>query len=244
MPAFAYVREPPAPDNTMGWMQEAARLAIESTRREVIDLGVKEVSTVVTTGVPWEQIVSAASDAAFDLIVLGTHGRSGLGRFLLGSVAEKVMRHAPCSVLVARGDSLPFHDVLCPIDFSDASRVAMRRAGELATGTVTLAHAVELPSWYSSEPKMVEFLDDLGRRSTQLLETWSKELEPATTARVARRTTFGGAAAQVLAIVEDLPKVDLVVVGSHGVHRALLGSVAERLVRHAGCSVLVARDRR
>lgn len=67
------------------------------------ELGVKEVATRFLTGAPWDQIASAArEDRAIDLIVMGTHGRTGLKHVLLGSVAEKTVRHAPCPVLVVR----------------------------------------------------------------------------------------------------------------------------------------------
>ena len=80
--------------------QEAELAKWKTLARE---LGVKEVATCMRTGAPWDQIVSVArDDQAIDLIVMGTHGRTGLKHALLGSVAEKVVRHAPCPVLVAR----------------------------------------------------------------------------------------------------------------------------------------------
>ena len=57
---------------------------------------------VLRVGVPFEQIVAAAADEKVDMIVIGTHGRSGLNRLLLGSVAERVVRVAPCPVLTVR----------------------------------------------------------------------------------------------------------------------------------------------
>ncbi|HEX8108016.1 MAG TPA: universal stress protein [Kofleriaceae bacterium] len=66
-------------------------------------LGAPEVVTRLVRGEPWDQIVSAAhDDRAIDLIVMGTHGRTGLRRALIGSVAERVVRHAPCTVMVVR----------------------------------------------------------------------------------------------------------------------------------------------
>jgi nucleotide-binding universal stress UspA family protein len=56
----------------------------------------------VRDGVPWEEVVTAARESNTDLIILSTHGRTGLSHALLGSVAERVMRHAPCPVLVVR----------------------------------------------------------------------------------------------------------------------------------------------
>jgi universal stress protein A len=67
------------------------------------DKGAKTVQTIFAYGVAWNEIVTAAEhDRAVDLIVIGTHGRTGLKRLFLGSVAEKVIRHAPCSVYVVR----------------------------------------------------------------------------------------------------------------------------------------------
>ena len=80
---------------------EQAELAKWKT--EAKELGVKEVATRFLTGAAWDQIVDAATDdRSIDLIVMGTHGRTGIKHVLLGSVAEKVVRHAPCPVLVVR----------------------------------------------------------------------------------------------------------------------------------------------
>ena len=65
-------------------------------------LGAPEVMTRLLRGEPWDQIVSVAREEAVDLIVMGTHGRTGLRRALIGSVAERVVRHAPCTVMVVR----------------------------------------------------------------------------------------------------------------------------------------------
>jgi universal stress protein A len=67
------------------------------------EIGAPKVATLVVSGVAWDRIVEVAkADPAYDLIVVGTHGRTGLSHVVLGSVAEKVVRHAPCPVLVAR----------------------------------------------------------------------------------------------------------------------------------------------
>jgi nucleotide-binding universal stress UspA family protein len=67
------------------------------------ELGARDVIIKFLTGAAWDQIVAVArQDRAVDLIVMGTHGRTGLKHVLLGSVAEKVVRHAPCAVLVVR----------------------------------------------------------------------------------------------------------------------------------------------
>lgn len=78
---------------------EESKLA--SWRAEAQQLGAPEVASKLARGVPWDEVVSIArDDRTIDLIVIGTHGRTGLRRALIGSVAERVVRHAPCTVMV------------------------------------------------------------------------------------------------------------------------------------------------
>ncbi len=97
MTGFQLVPEviPPLTDpiDLAGWKAEAERL------------GAKQVTTRLLAGSPWEEIVKAARDDRVDLIVIGTHGRTGFKHVFLGSVAEQTVRHAPCPVLVVRNQS-------------------------------------------------------------------------------------------------------------------------------------------
>jgi nucleotide-binding universal stress UspA family protein len=78
---------------------EEAKLA--AWQAEARKLGAAEVAVRLVRGVPWDEIVGAAcDDKAIDVVVLGTHGHAGLRRALIGSVAERVVRHAPCAVMV------------------------------------------------------------------------------------------------------------------------------------------------
>jgi universal stress protein A len=70
--------------------------------QEAIGLGARRVESSKIEGIPWDTIVKLARDGQSDLVVMGTHGRTGLRHALLGSVAERVVRHAPCPVLVVR----------------------------------------------------------------------------------------------------------------------------------------------
>jgi universal stress protein A len=79
----------------------AARQALNTYLQRVQGAGV-EGEVVIKHGVPWLEIVELAKTEKVDLIVIGTRGRTGLPRVLLGSVAQRVVRHAPCSVLVTR----------------------------------------------------------------------------------------------------------------------------------------------
>lgn len=77
----------------------------EDTRKNI------EVETIVIEGVPFAEIIKKARECKVDLIVLGTHGRTGLSHAIMGSVAEKVVRKAPCPVLTIRH---PEHDFVMP----------------------------------------------------------------------------------------------------------------------------------
>ncbi len=215
-------------------------------------LGAKRVSTRLLSGTPWAQIVKTLDDdARFDLAVIGSRGRTGIARVLLGSVADKVVRHAPCSVLVARphGNVKPFEHVLCPVDFSESSRRAAQVAAELGApggAGITLLHAIELPVVYAFEGVPPDLFADIDRQTAKMMERWAEELQPKAKVPVTTLVQTGSPGARALALLDDDPTFDLVVVGSHGrtgLRRVLLGSVAEKIVRHAPCPVLVARSR-
>jgi nucleotide-binding universal stress UspA family protein len=101
-------------------------------------------------------IVGEAGALHADLLVLGSHGRSGFERLLLGSVTEKLMRKAPCATLIvprrapdtAPDEPVQFRSVLCPVDFSDGSLRALEYAMAMAEETdarLTVLHVIEVP---------------------------------------------------------------------------------------------------
>jgi nucleotide-binding universal stress UspA family protein len=218
---------------------------------EATKLGAKRVTTRLTHGLPWQQIVDEAkSDPSFDLIVTGSRGRTGLARVLLGSVAELVVRHAPCPVLTVhpQNEPKPFSHVLCPVDFSPASRAAAELAIELARPAgagVTLLHVVDM-AFTSGELRPRDIYRDVDRQAAELLYAWAHELNAKASVRVTQQTRMGSAGAEILAALEADRTFDLVVMGSHGrtgLPRLALGSVAEKTVRHAHCPVLVIHQR-
>lgn len=87
---------------------ETARKALESTAASARAAGGPPIETLVLEGVPFREIIGVARTGEFDLIVMGTHGRTGLRHALIGSVAEKVVRKAPCAVLTIRLGSHTF----------------------------------------------------------------------------------------------------------------------------------------
>jgi nucleotide-binding universal stress UspA family protein len=197
-------------------------------------------------------ILEYADEIAADLIVMGTHGHRGAARFFLGSVAEQVVRHAPCPVLTLRGrdSEAPLEGVqaiLVPVDFSEHSRGALATAAELAArwqARLELVHVLELPplpAFYGPVPdvgstqRLVELSDGELRKLTE--ELVPEAVEHSFT------TLEGGAATEIVRHARD-SRSDLIVISSHGrsgLDRLLLGSTTERVVRMADCPVLTLR---
>lgn len=198
---------------------------------------------------PPERIVAYAEDVDIDLIVMGTHGRRGLRRMLVGSVTEEVVRTSPCPVLTVRtsADASPkqaIRRILVPVDFSEASMSAVRHAKEIALtygAEIDLLHVVReiaYPSAYGFEPphfSMDEFLDRAEEKLGELAHT-EIGIEHAMV-----EATMGDPSMGILDYV-DANEVDLVVIATHGrtgVDRFLIGSVAERVLRRSPTPVFV-----
>jgi nucleotide-binding universal stress UspA family protein len=222
--------------------------AVEDARR----LGAERVTSRLLAGYPWQEIVEVLrAEPAFDLVVMGTVGRTGFSRVLLGSVAERVLRHAPCPVLVTRkrAEVLAFRNVLCPVDLSEDSHHAIDLAAKLVEpggSGITLLHAIERPVTYSGDWPMKDYAEDLDRQADRRLEQWATALRAKVSVPVVWRSQVGDPGVLTLTALADEPAFELVVTGSRGktgLRRALLGSVAEKIVRHAPCPVLVARRR-
>jgi universal stress protein A len=102
-PPYVYGPDAGIPGSIFLETKTVAETELARWKGEAEQLGARRVTAVLATGAPWHEIVELARrDTEVDLIAMGTHGRTGLKHVLLGSVAEKVVRHAPCPVLAAR----------------------------------------------------------------------------------------------------------------------------------------------
>lgn len=104
LPAYAYSGMELAPVDLLTPIQDAAREQLDKTVNMVKKSGV-EVRGILKQGVPWREILSTINDSQPDLVVIGTHGRRGVKRALLGSVAEKVVRTSSAPVLTVRAET-------------------------------------------------------------------------------------------------------------------------------------------
>jgi nucleotide-binding universal stress UspA family protein len=195
-------------------------------------------------------IVQFAESRKAGLIVVGSKGATGLRRMALGSVAESVVRHAHCPVLVAR-PSPSNGQVLVATDLSEASLLAISAAYAVAQrrqGKLTVLHCMDFPPnmlalgfgpLVPADPEDPHSRVALAKQA----EAHLRDLLASLCVVADIRVDPGRALAAIPDVAEQLP-AELVVVGSHGktgFKRMLLGSVAESVVRHAPCSVLVVR---
>jgi nucleotide-binding universal stress UspA family protein len=148
--------------------------------------------------------------------------------------------------------ALEWKKILCPVDFSDASRSALQVASELARrfgGEVTVFHAYPLPGYTLPEGTVLPatgMLQELAEQTDALLERWKAEALADGAPAVSCGKSVGEPASEIIAAAED-GKYDAIVVGTHGrtgLAHVLLGSVAERVVRRAPMPVVTVRPKK
>ena len=220
---------------------EALRSATDDLRRFSQPAFERGVPTriAVRQGDPWREIKAAALEIPADLIVMGTHGLSGMRRLLLGSVADKTLRFAHCPVFTVcheegRTWEAPelIESVVCAVDLSETSRSPLAFALQLAErkrARLTLLHVVEQGPG-ENDPVAVAF-ERLGA---------SVPKRASASSRVQCRVAAGVAHEEILRVAVA-ERADLIVMGTraHGPFgRAVLGSTCDQVVRAASCPVL------
>ena len=208
---------------------------------------------VIHAGAIHKEILDQASGLAADLIVMGTHGRSGVDHLFLGSVAEKTLRTSPILVMIVpprapdmeRAASL--RCILCAVDFSQDSTRALAYAASLAqhaSARLTLMHVVEMPRG-GYDPNvdigfdMQEFQKAVVDWARIQLLKYARSVT-AGTGEIDRVIGRGKAYMEILREAGER-RVDLIVVGVHGrnaLDRLVFGSTTEHLVRRARCPIL------
>ncbi|MFO1463305.1 MAG: universal stress protein [bacterium] len=200
----------------------------------------------VLAGHPVVNLLREIEGDSPDLVIIGTHGRTGLFRFLLGSVAEKVLRHSPAPVLAVRQSlGWPPKKVLIPIDFSESSEEALLLATQLrqvGPFQVELFHSVGLPASLLAGNNGISFPLPM----TQ--EAMEKEAREQLGRIIAQHPSLemsaqveAGPVAEAICERARQAGTDLILLPTQGrsnVGRLLMGSVAEQVVRYAPCNVL------
>jgi nucleotide-binding universal stress UspA family protein len=258
MPAGAGPSHYPDSFEVSSTQREQAAQSIADLAAPFLDAGVP-ILTKVLVGEPWRVILEEAEAVPADLLVIGTHGRSGFERLLLGSVTEKVLRRAPCPVVtVGHASSSPslegplFRRILCAADLTQASEQTLDVALSLATendAQITLLHVMEtLPGntgagLYFELPEMEPMRHELVAQARAGLRQAVPE-SARSFCEVTERVETGAPWREILRVAEQID-ADLIVVGAHvrgAMGRMLFGSTASHVVRRACCPVLVVQE--
>ncbi|MGB7946899.1 MAG: universal stress protein [Candidatus Binatia bacterium] len=227
--------------------------------------GITDVKCRVEPGSPADGIVDHAAAQSDTLIAMATHGRSGAQRYLLGSVAEKVLHATTNDVLLVRaeggdtGGEARLNTVLVPLDGSELAEKALPTATGIAARLklkIVLVRALVRFFFETPEPVLPVF----GTHRQNQKDLWAQAGTAATeylNEKVARLRAEGlsdvscvliedgaeGAAAAIIDLAKEISD-SLVVMSTHGrsgIGRWLLGSVTERVMRHSSVPVLVIR---
>ncbi|MFC7021326.1 MULTISPECIES: universal stress protein [Haloarcula] len=207
------------------------------------------VTTTVRHGIPDEEIRTYATDHDADLVVMGTHGRTGVRRYVLGSVAEKVVRLSDVPVLTVHGTDggadVSFENILVPTDGSEGAQAAARPAAAVAMPTGATVHALSVVDVRSMgvDVRSDLILDELQHVAQDAVGSIEDDLATEGVQSIRTEIVHGVPYQAIQSYVED-NDVDLVVMGTHGrtgLERYLLGSVTEKLVRTAPVPVLTIR---
>jgi nucleotide-binding universal stress UspA family protein len=224
------------------------KTAIEEHGRAGFTIKSAQVRAISAAGA----ILDYATENEIDLVVMGTHGRRGLRRLLLGSVAEEVVRLAPCPVLtVPEGEvgASPgqIERIVVPVDFSEHAKLALAYAVQLADAygaQLHLLHVVDeviYPDFYPPViPSGGSLTEELRDQSLERMRGLLSGFEGADAAVHVR----AGRAAPEIADFAEGQSADLVVIASHGltgISHVLLGSVTEQLIRRAPCPVFTVK---
>jgi nucleotide-binding universal stress UspA family protein len=241
--------------------EEPARMAREA--RKTLDDAVGRLGAAgdevarahLKVGGASEEIVALAEELGAGLIVMGSRGRGGIRRALMGSVSDSVVRHAHCPVMVVREDPIVFPaKILVASDGSKEAELASSSATDLAKRTGSELHIVyvgHMPPVFYESPGAIALDPELQRRMQERTEEAAKtrleeqvrRVRGASGEVVGAHARLGRPDAEIVGLAEELG-AGLIVLGSRGLgalRSALMGSVSHSVVRHARCPVMVVR---
>ncbi|WP_254525512.1 universal stress protein [Natrinema caseinilyticum] len=232
---------------------EFAHRGEEATERATelaADAGVDASGAILEQDQPVHRsLIAYADEHDADCIVMGTYGRTGLDRFVIGSVAERTLRESPVPVVTVHEDTVvesAFDSVLVPTDGSDCAMAAADHAIELAETTGAALHIVNVVDsgilWSDDVGTAREALEKAGTRAIDRVVDRADEADVST---VEASVLTGSPHRDIVAYADDRD-VDCLVMGTHGRtgwDRYLLGSTTERVVRLAEIPVISIKER-
>lgn len=257
----------PFPSNTPPEVRKAHEIAAQAIEkmRSVANEAITQLSSIssswkvsveVRTGSPWWEVITRANELATNLIVVGSHGRSALGRFFLGSVSQKILNEARCSVRVGRKPAVSpssTRHLIIGVDGSAGSNAAVEEVARREWPAGMRIHVVTAED--PSVPLAFGGLnEDLTKQEGSKAERRSVQTIVEASADYLRQAGFDtsaevkqGDAKKVLLNEATRLNADCIFVGASGwtnrLDRFLLGSVSTAVANRAECSVEVVRSR-
>jgi nucleotide-binding universal stress UspA family protein len=219
----------------------------------------RKVTCVVEQGQADQIIIEKAAGDKETLIGMATRGRSGIHRWLMGSVAEKVLRGATNPLLLVRGDeegksdgAATLKSIVVPLDGSKLAETVLPRAVELAKKlsleiVLTRAYQIPLSTYGGAEaayiPNPNALMNVVKEEAGAYLEAKVDELRQNGVEKVSSILLLGSGADEIIDLARTTPDnlIAMCTHGRSGVKRWALGSVTEKVVRHSGDPVLVVR---
>jgi nucleotide-binding universal stress UspA family protein len=209
------------------------------------------IEDAVRTGIPHQEILQYATKQEIDLIAMGTHGRTGVERYLLGSVTEKIVRLSDSPVLTVRAKTdgtvtYPYSDILIPTDGSKQAAGAIAVGVDIASNYDARLHALSVVEPIAmgvdfQSANIFELLEETAQSAVEGVETKATQLS---VSAVETAVEYGHPYREIHSYVEE-NDIDLIVMGTHGqsgLERYLLGSVTEKIVRTSAIPVLTVRS--
>ncbi|MDT7041767.1 universal stress protein [Candidatus Nitronereus thalassa] len=247
------------------WLKEA-KAFLEKIRKYFSRTPDNKLNSFTAEGIPGEEILRIISTHRIDLVALGNRGLSGIKRFLLGSTSDRVLREAPCSVVIFRNksryakksnltknfkillasegptDGLPSFEMLQSLNFFGSTSISILQVVEPPSF---------LPNWFFTKknPKLIKMSEELMKRAQRTGQKHVREITKKFEAHgIKTKNSFstGNPADEILKAEKRL-KPDLIVMGANGWTDGTpipLGGVARKVARYATCSVLVVRSKK
>lgn len=231
------------------WADAVAGEAVSTLKREGI-----EVTHSIRHGAPAYEILEAAAEFDADLVALGSKSQDGMDRFSLGAVAANVARHALCPVLIARAPRNELRQVVLAVDESESATHAVAFASELplpGEAEIVAAHVLcrqgsSIGALFREPYPFPREVLEAQRRRKQAAEERVEAVRDRLRAagkKACSAVLSGDPATEILKLAEER-RADLVIAGARGVsliRGLVVGSVADRLLKSATCSVLLVR---
>lgn len=253
VPQFAILAADPMLYEEMNRLGEDESLSYLRAKVEALDLPFA-VDVMCDTGQPADAIIQFAEEHDVDLIVMSSHGRSGLNRWVYGSVAERVLRQGPCATAIINAgavNELPEHrKIMVPLDGSELAERALEPGMQLADalgGELHLLRIATSSHQMLETSSMKEVFDEIEDKEVQEADGYlkSKLIGKREDNVFSDVVLAKGTVAEAILEYASEQGIDMIIMTSHGrtgLQRWVYGSVAEKVLRSACCATMIIRD--